>query len=129
MSSVSEFFPSNYLKAADIKGKTIKAVIEGWDVADFGEGNKKPAIMFVGKEKGLVLNKTNATAIADEFGDDMDEWAGKPVEISTIKTRNKEGKVVDGLCVTPDKAPAKAGKKKAEPVAEAVDEDDDSISF
>ena len=34
-------------------------------------------LFFQGKERGLVLNKTNANNIVIAYGDEMDDWAGK----------------------------------------------------
>ena len=48
-----------------------------------GDGEKKPVVYFVGKEKGLVLNKTNANVIAEEFGDDTARWTNKELELFT----------------------------------------------
>jgi len=39
----------------------------------------KLVLYFAGKEKGLVLNKTNANNIAAIYGTDTDGWVGKSV--------------------------------------------------
>jgi hypothetical protein len=36
---------------------------------------------FQGKEKGMVLNKTNANKIAEMFGDDTDQWSGESITL------------------------------------------------
>ena len=41
----------------------------------------KPILHFEGKDRGLVLNKTNARAIARRHGPTMDEWIGKEIQI------------------------------------------------
>lgn len=76
---------SNHLKAADLNGKQVKATIEGDEIAEFKEGNKL-VLKFVGKEKGLVLNKTNASILASYFGDDEKTWKGKEIIIYPDKT-------------------------------------------
>ena len=82
MTKVSEAYPSNLLKAADLKGRTIKATIQKVAFEEIGQNkDRKPVIYFDGAEKGLVLNKTNATEIAAAHGDEMDEWAGKEIEL------------------------------------------------
>lgn len=77
---VSEAFPSNYLKAADLGGRTIRAKINIVRSEDIG-GDQKLVIYFQGKEKGLVLNKTNSTTIAMAFGDETDNWTDAPIEL------------------------------------------------
>ena len=82
MTKVSEAYPSNWLKAIDLKGRTIKATIQKVAFEEIGQDkNRKPVVYFDGAEKGLVLNKTNATEIATAHGDEMDEWAGKEIEL------------------------------------------------
>ena len=41
--------------------------------------NKKLILYFEGKDRGLVLNKTNANNIANAYGDDTDDWIGKQI--------------------------------------------------
>ncbi len=75
---ITESFPSEYLRAADLQGKNVRAVISHIEVREVGDGHK-PVIFFQGKDKGVVLNKTNANNIASAYGDDTDDWAGKEV--------------------------------------------------
>src|SRR5262245_60963299 len=72
---VSEAFPSKYLRAADLQGKNVSVVITGAEYEQIGEDNKI-VVYFQGKEKGLVLNKTNANNIAAVYGDDTEDWTG-----------------------------------------------------
>ena len=74
-----------HLKAEDLKGRTHKLVISGTDIAEFKEG-KKIVLNFKGKEKGLVLNKTNAKIVAKYYGQDYGLWGGKEVEIFPTET-------------------------------------------
>lgn len=50
---------------------------------DEGREEEKPVLLFKGVEKGLVLNKTNATRIADQHGDETDLWVGKRITLTT----------------------------------------------
>lgn len=76
---ISKQFPSNWLKAEDIgKGRKVRCVVERVEEEKIGEDHK-PVIYFRSKEKGLVLNKTNALKIADVYGDETDEWEDKEV--------------------------------------------------
>ena len=80
MAKVSEFFDSKHLAAADLGGKEHKLIIERTDFAEFKDGNK-PVLFFSGRKKGMVLNKTNASKLRNQYGDEMNDWAGKEVII------------------------------------------------
>jgi len=79
---VSEAFPNNskWLSAAELQGFEVKVKIAAIATAEFKEENK-PALMFVGKQKGLALNRTNARKLAAAFGDEMSDWVGKEIII------------------------------------------------
>ena len=77
---VSDAFPSNYLKAADLQGRVVVVTIDRCEMEDIGD-ERKPILFFQGKQKGMVLNKTNANNVAVLYGDDTDEWTGQPVEL------------------------------------------------
>ncbi len=86
MKTVSELFPSRFLKAADLKGRTVKVKIKGVEVEEIGQDkDEKPVIYFDGVERGLVLNKTNGVAIGEIHGDPIDGWTGKEIEIFSMQ--------------------------------------------
>ena len=97
--NINEAFPSSYLKADDLQGKRIKAKLDRVEQGDEQSTGGKPVLYFEGKEKGMVLNKTNAMALAGDFGPDTDTWKGKEVELYTIDT-TFNGKNVKGLRVS-----------------------------
>ena len=76
---------SNYLKADDIpEGKEFKLTIshvkeEKVKDQQSGEVEDKLIIHFEGKEKGLMLNKTNFKKIAASYGTDDAAWPGKSI--------------------------------------------------
>lgn len=110
---VSESFPGTYLKCADLRGREAKVSIAQVQNEDIG-GDQKPVAYFIGKERGLVLNKTNATTIAETHGDDMETWYGKEIVLYPART-DFQGKTVD--CIrcrvdAPVAAPPKAPKVK-----------------
>lgn len=82
---VSEIFPSQYVKAADLQGKTVPLTIRSVTLEELTtcENKKsiKPVVWFQGTKKGFVLNVTNALAIAHLHGDEMDDWGGKRIAI------------------------------------------------
>ena len=80
--NINEQFPSKFLKAADLNGSQIVVTIKDCIVESIGE-DKRPVLYFVGKEKGVVLNKTNATNIQDAYGYETDDWTGKKVVLYT----------------------------------------------
>ncbi len=82
---INAAFPSNYLKAADLGGQDAALVISHVAMEDIG-GDVKPIVYFVGKERGLVLNKTNASTIADQHGGETDMWANKQITLFPSQT-------------------------------------------
>lgn len=90
-------FPSNWLKAADLQGRSVRVTIKEVVSEDIGDGHK-PVVYFQKGNKGLVLNKTNAMAIAEIYGNDTDAWTGAIVEVFPDKTQF-QGRRVDCLRV------------------------------
>ena len=92
---------SKYLKAEDIKGHNIKAVIETVNLVEFenddGSKQQKPALKLVGKEKQVVCNPTTVQEMGTNFGFDSDNWIGKEIGLST-KHYQSLGK--DGIVIT-----------------------------
>lgn len=75
---ISAAFPGQYLKAADLEGRQVTVSIDHVKMEDIG-GDTKPVVYFIGKERGLVLNKTNANNIGFLYGDETDDWHGKQI--------------------------------------------------
>lgn len=93
---------SKYLKAADLNGKRTRATIDKVELVQFedeGRSLSKPAIYFRGKEKAMVLNATNTTALIEAFGSQSDSWVGGEVELSTkhYPAFGKDGLVLDPI--------------------------------
>jgi hypothetical protein len=76
---ISNAFPSKYIKAADLQDRQHEVIMHHVELENIGDDDRKPVLFFAGKQKGLVLNKTNSRTIAGAYGDDTDEWAGKKV--------------------------------------------------
>jgi hypothetical protein len=106
MVNINEEFPSKYLKAADLQGHAVKTTIRDVVSEQIG-GDRKLIMYFKGKEKGMVLNKTNARTIGDVFGDDTDDWIDKQIEVFAMKV-DFQGRMVDGLRVRVLPPPRKA---------------------
>jgi hypothetical protein len=60
---------------------------------DVGSTDSKPTIYFQGKDKGLVLNKTNANAISMMYGPETGNWTGQTISIYPTETEF-QGKIV-----------------------------------
>jgi hypothetical protein len=74
MTKVHEAFPSKYLKAADLSGREVPVTIARVEREKVGD-DEKFCVYFVGKQKPLVLNRTNADSLAMLLGsDDFDDW-------------------------------------------------------
>jgi len=91
--NIKDAFPSNYLKSADLGGRAVRVTIDTCTMEDVGDG-EKPVLFFQGKQKGIVLNKTNASMVAELYGDETSGWAGKVVELYPDKTQY-QGRIVD----------------------------------
>ena len=92
---VSQAFPSNYLKAADLQGRNVPVTMNRVEMEDIG-GDHKPVLYFNGKDKGVVLNKTNANNIAQLYGDDTDNWIGQDVVLFSAWV-DFQGKSVEAI--------------------------------
>ena len=96
--NINTAFPSDYIKSSDLGSKRVGAVINNVSIEKVGE-DKKPVVWFQGKEKGLVLNKTNASMIAEIAGtDETDDWAGTKIVMYVAKV-DYAGKRVDAIRV------------------------------
>lgn len=109
--NINAAFPSAYLKAADLNGQRVTVTMSHVKEEKIGE-DKRPVLYFQGKEKGIVLNKTNANSIASAYGFDTDDWAGQRIEIFPMDVEF-QGKMVEAIRVKP--ARARAQQQFAEP--------------
>lgn len=89
---VSEVFQSTYLKAPDLQSREIELQIERTEMVEL-DGKDKMVVFFTGKERGLVLNKTNADFIVSLYGDDTVNWAGRSVVLYPTRTSYQGGMV------------------------------------
>ena len=82
----SQMFPSRFVKAADLDGQKTTTKIAGVVSEQMPDGKSKPALKFIGGDKMLVMNRTNAETLARAYGDDTDNWTGKPVTLKPAVT-------------------------------------------
>ena len=115
-----DFFPSNYLRAADLKGKEVDVIIDRVTSEEFEQDGKKrakPVIHFRNAGvKPMVSNKTNSLLIAAAVGDeDYNAWPGKQIRLYPDLV-NFKGKVSEAIRV----------KRTPPPIAEELS---DKIPF
>jgi hypothetical protein len=94
---INAVYPSRFVKAADLQGRTIRARISHVDLEDVsGDGEQKPVLYLAGKVKGLVLNRTNGQALAAELGPETEKWAGAEIELFPMKV-SFQGRLTDAV--------------------------------
>lgn len=137
-----DVFQGQYLKADDILGKRVKVTVEDVRMEDIGKDDKKErraVAHFVGKDRGLVLNRTNWTILEDVCGStDSDDWAGYTVTLYTTKV-DFQGKRVPAIRVGDQPgdttAPARASRAASqtdddgEPERSSGDITDEDVPF
>jgi hypothetical protein len=112
---ISGAFPSEFLKAADLQGRQVTVKISRVEMKDIGD-EAKPVLYFEGRDKGLALNKTNASTIAAAYGDETDEWPGEEIVLYETTVELK-GRLVQGIrCRVPPRKPQK-------PIADDINDD------
>lgn len=82
ITSLSDLFPSRYLKPADIGDTDLVLTIDRVEIESIGMGDQaetKPVIYFLETSKGLVLNKTNGNTIGQLYGPSLVNWSGKKI--------------------------------------------------
>jgi len=92
---INQAFPSKYLKAEDLQGKRHTVQMNYVEVEKLGDDDR-PVLYFVGKKKGLPMNKTNAETVASAYGWETDAWAGKYIDIFPADVEFK-GKMTKGI--------------------------------
>jgi len=122
VSNVNDYFPSKWLKAADLKGKEPVVIIREIAYEPVGQKREmKPVVYFRGQEKGLVLNRTNANRIIQIAGSaDTDEWVGVSIKLYATEVEF-QGQLMDGLRVKPPQA------SKQNPLRPAADTFNDAV--
>ena len=125
MASYKTVFGS-YLKSEDLQGKVVNIQIENVTVelvkdADSDQKEKKLVAHFVGRDKSMILNRTNADALNAIFGtDDYDYWKG-PIQLFVDPNVRMGNRVVGGLRI---RAVGNTAPVAPPPPPVAVTEDD-----
>lgn len=124
----------SFLKQEDLQGKAVKAVIGSVGLddvkdTDSGKTEKKIVMHFVGKDKALILNRTNCESLEEICGtDDYGAWVGHAVVLFTDPSVMFGGKRVGGLRIRA--VSNGAAPPPPPPVREPGDDDaDESVGF
>lgn len=132
MPNINDAFPSNYLKASDLQGSQPVVTIDRVAFEPVGRDKEmKPILYFTGKEKGLVLNKTNAKNIAHLCGSfQTEDWTGFAIRLYSANVEF-QGDTVEAIRVKAAPvngagrhAPAVAARPVEREQMEPVTEDD-----
>lgn len=106
MPNIYDLYPSKFLRAEDLAGQDVLAVIDRLEIpeppeaaATVGDGEGEddrpanPVLHFSNLKKALGLNWTNARTIARAYGENFSEWTGKEIILYPTET-NFRGKAV-----------------------------------
>ena len=91
--NIETAFPSKYASAADLGESQPVVTIERVAMEPVGNSREmKPVIYFVGKQKGMVLNRTNSKRISEMVGSgNTDHWPGVKLQLfaTTVEFQGK----------------------------------------
>jgi hypothetical protein len=96
---IDQLYPSRFLRCADLGGKPMRVTIAGIAREDVG-GEQKVIMSFTDGAKALIVNKTNAKAIARILGDETRAWTGHDIMLVPAVVDFK-GDSVDAIRVRP----------------------------
>lgn len=115
--NINDAFPSNYLKASDLGESQPVVTIDRVEMEPVGRSKEmKPVVYFAGKQKGIVLNKTNSKKIAEiAASPDTDDWHGVQVKLYATEV-DFQGETVEAIRIkSPLSLKAKPAPKRSEP--------------
>ncbi len=120
--NINDAFPSQYLKADDLGTNRPIVTIDRVEMEEVGDG-RKPILYFTGKQRGMVLNKTNKERLVEFLGStETDDWHGKRIQLVVEKV-DYAGKRVPAIRIHEVSAP----KKVTAPVEREPGVDDDDL--
>lgn len=127
--NIDTAFPSAFLKASDLGTSAPLVTIDRVEVEPAGRDREmKPVLYFKGKEKGVVLNKTNSNMIATLTGSrDTDDWAGCQIRIYATTTEFG-GETVECIRIK-GAGPQQQAARRPEPAAVTQELTDSDVPF
>lgn len=131
MPKIGNIFGGDYLKAEHLGDRPVTVTIESVKVKSFDEGDKL-IMSFVGKDKSLVVNRTNANIVAEVLGStDTDDWEGKRITL-VVRKVDFQGKRVPAIRVSDEPPKSNQATKPSqqaappEPEPDPVNDDPDN---
>ena len=117
MPTIGEYYSGGggTLKAGDI-GDEMVVVVAGHRHHKF-DGSEKPTLFLKleGEEKEFRCNWTNMQRIAEMYGEEINNWVGKTLELLPDKGRDRQGKPYDTITVRVRKTARNAPKPAPKP--------------
>lgn len=98
--NVHDIFPSKWISPEDLGSRRFEVTISGAALEDVfnrttNEKEKRLVLGFTEAKKRLILNKTQAFAIAEIVGSPKTEdWIGKRIALRAGQARNKKATIV-----------------------------------
>ena len=89
------------MRAADLGGRTAKYTISACKAEVVGE-DKRLVLAFSNNDMPLVLNKTNATTLAELYGPETGAWEGNAIKL-VPSTTSFQGKMVKCIRISPER--------------------------
>ena len=91
--TVSDVYPSPWLRPEDLAGAARRVQVEAVTVESFrqqnGTSEERIVVAFVGKQKRLICNVTQARALAEVSGSEaIDDWRGLHVVLTPARATN-----------------------------------------
>lgn len=131
MANINDAFPSNYLKASDLGGSSPIVTIDRVEFEPVGrEKEMKAVLYFEGKDKGMVLNKTNAKNISGLVGSfETEDWSGFRIKLYATNVEF-QGETVEAIRVkAAGPANGNGARQSAPPPPPPAGVTDDDIPF
>lgn len=91
MTDFRSMYDRDYIGSWDLpEGKDVvvtisKVVAASLPVAGTSKTQKRPILHFEGKEKGMVMNRTNGKTIAALYGPKVEAWIGKQIALYVVE--------------------------------------------
>lgn len=98
--NIKALFPSPWLMPDDLAGKRVEVTIAGFAMEEVHNARtnakeRKPAISFEKASKRLLLNKTQAFAVASVIGSyETDEWIGRKISLRPGRAPNGKATII-----------------------------------
>jgi len=105
--TVSELYPSQWLRAADLRGRAVIVIVTRCTLEEVNGigGTADRAILDFGRTKRLILNKTQCQSMANITGSEaFADWPGHRIQLTPAQARN--GKPTIHISAAPQPMPA-----------------------